>query len=241
MADFRHIAFSDTFLVRYFLRSKTARGLVLACAFCALLGGALLLIANLTVLSHGRRVYHSVEEIPERRVGLLLGTNPRIRNLPNRYFTARIEAAAALYRKGKIRKLIVSGDNGRREYDEATAMRSALIEKGVRPDDIHPDYAGFRTLDSVVRAKKVFRTTSLTVISQEFHCRRALFIAAGHGMDAVGFAAEDPGAVWFSYRLKMELREILARMLAWLDVKILHRSPRFLGEEIGIPDEADVS
>ncbi len=241
MADFRRIAFPDTFRARNFLRSKTARGLAAACALCIVLAGALLLIANLTVLSLGRRVYHSAEEIPERHVGLLLGTNPRTGNFPNLYFTARIEAAALLYKKGKVRKLIVSGDNGRREYDEATAMRSALIEKGVRPGDIYPDYAGFRTLDSVVRAKKVFRITSLTIISQEFHCRRALFIAAGHRMDAVGFAAADPGAVWPSYRLKMELREVLARTLAWLDVKILHRSPRFLGEEIVIPDEADVS
>ena len=205
-----------------FLKLKKVKWFLLGTGTLVTAGMLFLLICNLIVLSHARKVYHSAEKIPAFRAGLVLGTKPEVGGYPNLYFTSRIDAAATLYRKGKIRKIIVSGDNGRKEYDEVTAMRNALIERGIPEKDIYPDYAGFRTLDSVIRAKKIFQV------------RELIFIAAGHDIGAIGFAATDPGDKYPAYRLKMGCREILARTAAVVDVFILGRKPRFLGETIEI-------
>lgn len=217
-----------------FLKSKKVKWVLLGTGTLVTAGMLFLLVCNLIVLSHAGKIYHSAEKVPAFNVGLVLGTRPEAGGRPNLYFTSRIDAAATLYRKGKIRKIIVSGDNGRKEYDEVTAMRNALIERGIPEKDIYPDYAGFRTLDSMIRAKKIFQVRKLIVISQEFHCTRALFIAAGHDIGAIGFAATDPGNKYPAYRLKMGCREILARTAAVVDVFILGRKPRFLGETIEI-------
>ena len=172
------------------------------------------------------RVYTSIEDIPAREYGLLLGTTRLVRGKHlNDYFFKRVRAAANLYRAGKIRKIIVSGDNGRTEYNETGDMKCELVEAGIPPDDILMDYAGFRTLDSVVRARNLFGATELTVISQEFHCERAVYLADRNGVDALGFAAEDSGVQ--SARIRLALRESLARVLAVLDAEILHRKPHF--------------
>src|SRR5215831_4157585 len=137
------------------------------------------------------RLYRNVASIPHRRVGLVLGCSEYLgRGYVNPFFTTRIQAAADLFRAGKVDYLIVSGDNHRKGYDEPTAMKCALVRSGIPEDRIVCDYAGFRTLDSVVRAKAVFGQDQVTVISQEFHARRAIFLAQHRGMDAIGFAAQ---------------------------------------------------
>ncbi len=201
-------------------------------AAAAIFGAALFLFfADYAVERCGNRVYHDVASLEARDVGLLLGTAPVARYGENTYFTYRIQAAAALYHAGKVRKLIVSGDNGRKDYDEPTAMRIALEKQGVRSEDIVEDYAGFRTLDSVIRARQVFGISNYIVISQEFHCKRAIFIADHYGIDAIGFAARD--VRYRSYRRRNALRETAARAAAVLDI-CLQRSPRFLGRPISI-------
>ena len=172
------------------------------------------------------RVYTSIEDIPAREYGLLLGTTRLVRGkYRNDYFYKRVRAAAELYRAGKIRKIIVSGDNGRTEYNETSDMKCELVEAGIPPDDILMDYAGFRTLDSVVRARNLYGASELTVISQEFHCERAVYLADRNGVDALGFAAENTGVQ--SARIRLALRESFARVLAVLDAEILHRKPHF--------------
>lgn len=157
---------------RRFIRFASA-GAVFLCLGAA----SLILHAHAVVERCGSRVSDSIDAIEPREVGLLLGTAPDGRYGPNAYFQYRIEAAAALYHAGKVRKIIVSGDNSRKEYNEPAAMRRALEKKGVKPEDIFEDFAGFRTLDSVIRARRVFGQTRLTIISQEFHCKRALYLA----------------------------------------------------------------
>lgn len=123
------------------------------------------------------RIYRDIDTVPSEEVGVLLGTSPGVdgRNL---YFTTRIEAAKELYERGKIKKILVSGDNGNAAYNEPLYMKNALIKAGVPEKDITLDYAGFRTLDSIVRAKEVFSLTGgFTIISQPFHVERALYIA----------------------------------------------------------------
>jgi SanA protein len=179
------------------------------------------------------RVFHSLAAVPVGEVGLVLGTSKETRHgKPNLHFNQRIEAAAALYRAGKVRHLLVSGDNHIASYDEPDDMRAALIAAGVPAGAITCDYAGFRTLDSVVRAKDVFGLARCTIISEEFHCPRALWIARQHGLDAIAFAAPDVGLK--SWSLRADAREQLARSWCAVDLYVLHRGPKFLGRKEAI-------
>lgn len=179
----------------------------------------------------GSRVSDSIDAIEPREVGLLLGTAPDGRYGPNAYFQYRIEAAAALYHAGKVRKIIVSGDNSRKEYNEPAAMAPGAREKRREAGGHLRGFRRFRTLDSVSRARRVFGQTRLTIISQEFHCKRALYLAGHHGIDAIGFAARDVAQKRF--RLRNHLREAFSRVLALLDVAV-GREPHFLGEPVSV-------
>lgn len=178
------------------------------------------------------RCYSSVEDVPYRRVGLLLGTSRLTRQgYENPYFYYRIDACAELYHAGKIHRILISGDNSRKDYNEPADMKNALVERGVPADSITLDYAGFRTYDSMVRAKKVFGQDSVTVISQDWHNERAVYIANRVGVDAVAFNAEDIAIR--SIALKFRVREWLARTKMAFDLLFLHE-PHFLGEPIEI-------
>jgi SanA protein len=173
-------------------------------------------------------VFHSVDAIPAREVGLVLGTSRETRHgKPNLHFNQRITAAAVLYHAGKVRHLLVSGDNHIATYDEPTDMRAALIAAGVPASAITCDYAGFRTLDSVVRAKNVFGLSQCTIISEDFHCPRALWIAQQYGLNAIAFAAPDVNLK--SWSLRAGVREQFARAWCAVDLYVLHRRPHFPG------------
>lgn len=170
-------------------------------------------------------VYTETQMIPPQSVGLVLGCGRNI------YFYHRIEATVRLYKAGKINHILVSGDNHKVTYNEAGAMKSALIKRGIPPDRITCDYAGFSTIDSIIRAKKVFRQNQITIISQAFHVRRALFIAKRHHIEAIGYCADD---VETALGARTQMRESLARVKTILDIYFLHRKPRFLGEPVQI-------
>ncbi|WP_424360456.1 SanA/YdcF family protein [Methylocystis parvus] len=125
--------------------------------------------------------------------GLVLGASPIRRDGEghNRHFLYRIEAATALYKAGKVKYLIVSGDRRDDFYEEPAAMRDALIAAGVPADRIYRDAAGFHTRDSLARAHLLFGQRDAVVISQRFHAERAVFIARAHGLAYTGFAAWD--------------------------------------------------
>ncbi len=176
-------------------------------------------------------IYSETNAIPHNRVALLLGTAKNFNGRVNLYFSYRIDATAALYHAHKIDKIVASGDNSRKGYDEPTDMKLALIKKGVHPDDIYLDYAGFRTLDSIVRLKKIFNINKVTIISQKTHCQRALFIAKQYDINAQAYIARD---VYHSGKRILQAREYLARVKAWLDIFILKKSPKFLGEPVVI-------
>ncbi len=177
------------------------------------------------------KLYDRIAEIPANRVGLLLGTSPRLRGgKPNLYFHYRIEAAAALYHAGKISRILVSGDNRKRNYNEPIEMQKALIAQGVPDSVIVLDYAGFRTLDSVVRSRKVFGQDSLTIISQAFHNERALYLARQNHIQAIGFNARDVN-VYSGF--KTNARELLARVKMFIDLS-LGKGPKHLGDPIPV-------
>lgn len=177
------------------------------------------------------RVYDNIEELPYNKVGLVLGTTKYVfGNTLNPYYVNRIDAAAQLFFEGKVDYLLVSGDNGQIEYNEPIKMKQDLIEKGIPEENVFLDYAGFRTLDSIVRSREIFGQEKITVISQEFHNERAVYIALSKGIDAVGYNALDVGC---KIGLKTNVREIFARVKMMFDIAV-GMQPKFLGEKITI-------
>ena len=176
------------------------------------------------------RLFDDAAAVPARRAALVLGCVRELPNgRPNQYFRLRVKAAVELFQAGRVEHLLVSGDNHRRGYDEPSDLKEALMAAGVPEDRVTCDYAGFRTLDSVVRAKEVFGLDSFVVVSQPFHNERAIFLARAKGIDAVGFNAGDVAG---RDSLRTRLREHLARVAALLDVWVWHRQPRFLGPRV---------
>lgn len=181
------------------------------------------------------RCFDKVEAMPAAPVAVVLGTSKRLPDgRANLFFLPRMEAAAALFKAGKVQALIVSGDNGTPGYDEPTDMKRALMQMGVPAEQIVCDYAGFRTLDSVVRAKEVFGQQRMIFVSQRFHNARAIYLARAFGIEAYGLNATD---VPVALSVKTFLREKLACVKAVLDVNVLGTRPRFLGEKVSVPLE----
>lgn len=176
-------------------------------------------------------VTDDINAIAPAKAGLLLGTSKNLKNgNRNDFFYHRIDAAVELFRKGKIRNIIVSGDNSREGYNEPLDMKSELTKRGVPDSVIFLDYAGFRTLDSVVRAKEIFGQKSVIIISQKFHNERAVFIARENDIAAFGFNAKE---VESFKGFKTKLREFFARDKVFVDL-LLGVEPRFLGEKVSI-------
>ncbi|HHG86283.1 MAG TPA: hypothetical protein ENJ82_16150 [Bacteroidetes bacterium] len=187
-----------------------------------------IILINLWVVwSAAGLIYAKAEAVPATDVAILLGTSRLVGGRPNVFFFTRIEAAAALYKQGKVKKIIVSGDNRTSHYNETDDMRRELVKAGVPEQAIVNDHAGFRTLDSMVRAKLVFGQTKVIVVSQKFHVQRAIYIARAHGIEAIGYIAKDPVHAAPFYRVM--LREYFARVKAFLDCYILQTAPQFPG------------
>lgn len=194
------------------------------------------LISAITIYTASKgRVFDetNIEEAPHCRAAVVMGCRKILAHgYMNLYFIRRMTAAVELYESGKVDYLIVSGDNHTVGYDEATDMKDFLVEAGIPAERIVCDYAGFRTLDSVVRANKVFGVDSFYVISQEDHLRRAIFTARGFGCDAYGYVAKD---VNVRYSIMTRVREQFAKVSAVLDV-VIRRRPKFLGPHEPLPE-----
>lgn len=190
--------------------------------------------ANVTAVWGSRgRLYDDVSEVPATQVGLVFGTTDRVNGRENLYFRYRIDAAVRVWKSGRIKTVIVSGDNRSQYYNEPEKMKQALVERGIPKDRIVCDYAGLRTLDSVVRAKEIFGTNSILFISQQFQNERAIYLAKANGMDAYGFNAQD---VETQAGMKTRIREVGARVKMWLDVNFLGTRPVHLGDKIALPE-----
>ena len=164
-------------------------------------------------------IYENIDLLPTNKAGLLLGTSKyRKDGSNNPFFDNRIEAAAQLYKAGKINFIIASGNkiNG---YDEPKVMLQELIKKGIPESVVHADNFGFRTIDSILRAKKVFGQDSFTIISQKFHNERAIFIAKQRGISAIAYDAKP---VEFTDSFKTRGREYFARVRSVLDLFLIN-------------------
>ena len=200
--------------------------------FCTLFAVAIIYVNNTITKKSDAYCYYSIDSIPHNHCGLVLGTSKYLWNgKRNLYYTNRIKAAVELYNCYKIDFIIVSGDNRKRNYNEPITMYNDLIAAGIPNKKIILDYAGFRTLDSVVRGKEVFGQDQFTIISQSFHNQRAIYIARKKGIAAIAFNAD---AVTGKMSFKVQLREVAARMLVVFDM-MTAKQPHFLGEKVPVP------
>lgn len=211
-------------------RTKSLIGI----AILLLVGGILTALVCFKVVEYNAndKLYSNTDGIPHNKVGLLLGTAPITPwGTHNNYFDYRINAAVELFKANKVDYILVSGDNHSTDYDEPSCMRDSLMVRGIPEDKIILDYAGFRTLDSVVRAKEIFGQDSITIISQPFHNERAIYLANNYGIEAIGYNAQD--VEYWKKKLKIHGREYLARVKMFIDL-YTGKQPKFLGEKIVI-------
>lgn len=192
----------------------------------------MILICNTIIeWSTSDKTYSDIEMIPKNKVGLVLGTSSRlVEGGVNPYYAHRIDATIKLFKAGKIEYVLVSGDNGSIYYNEPNTIKKDLVKGGIPEERIFLDYAGFRTLDSVVRAKEVFGLSQATIISQEFHNERAIYLAGHKGLEAIGFNARDISG---SEAVNVHFREYFARVKVFVDL-VFNIQPRFYGEKIEI-------
>lgn len=187
---------------------------------------SLLIISNINESS--RNKIFDLNDAPPKQAVLVLGARVWENGEMSDIFKDRVQTAIDLYKSDKVEKILVSGDHGRKEYDEVNAAKKFLLEKGISPDDIFLDHAGFDTYDSLYRAKEVFKAESLIISTQDFHLPRALYIAEKLGIDACGVSSD---LHRYKGEQQRETREKLAKIKAWLDVTFMAK-PKFLGEPI---------
>jgi SanA protein len=210
--------------------------LVLLGVVCGLLVVGL---PNLIVWLGGRTpVTTDIAKVPHAQAALVLGAQVYRDGRPSIMLADRVNAAAELYRAGRVDKLLLSGDHSRKDYDEVGTMRRMLLTQGIPAEDIFTDHAGFDTWDSAQRAKRVFDVSSAVVVTQRFHMARALYDARRAGLKVSGFAADrrDYGRVM----RRLEVREAAARVKTVGDA-IIGADPHFLGTEIPISGDGRVS
>lgn len=214
------------------IRSVIKWGAIVVLAL-GLAAGSIGIYANVAPVWISRgKIFSDVKSVPPMDVGLVFGTTDRIGDDENLYFRYRMDAAEKLWKAGKVKTFLVSGDNREKNYNEPEKMRQALMARGIPKERIECDYAGLRTLDSVVRAKKVFGVHKVLFITQRFQAERGMYIAQANQMEAYGFEAED---VLGEGGRKTKLRELGARVQMWLDVHFLDTQPRHLGERVEMP------
>jgi SanA protein len=210
------------------------RWLVMAGALAVFAVLAVVAYANITAIWASRgKLYTDVKALPAAKVGLVFGTSDKIGTRENLYFRYRIDAAEKVWKAGKLETIIVSGDNRSEFYNEPEKMKAALVARGVPKERIVCDYAGLRTLDSVVRAKEIFGADPVMFISQRFQNERAIYLAKANHIGAYGFDAQD---VVSQAGMKTKIREVGARVKMWLDVHFLNTRPKHMGEKVELPE-----
>lgn len=205
---------------------------VLSIGLILLLGGASGINLYISKAA-GHAIYEHGQKVPKAYAALILGAKVHPSGRLSHMLEDRVITGLELYREGTVQKLLLSGDHGQKEYDEVNAMRAYLLKHGVPAQDIFMDHAGFNTYASMYRARDVFQVQDVIVVTQKFHLPRAVYIARQLGLQAVGLVA-DRRVYMPASQIKSTVRELLARVKAFVDVHLLHAQPKYLGEAIPI-------
>ena len=191
----------------------------------------LVVVPNWWIARAARPAIKAADALPECQVAIVLGAGLRPDGSPSPTLTDRLETGIELYRAGLVAKLLLSGDHGQHTYDEANAMRRYVLEAGVPKHDVFLDHAGFRTYDTLYRARDVFGVERCIVVTQRFHLARAVYTARVLGLEAWGCAADRRR---YAAARRNAVREALARVRAFLDLHVRKARPRYLGPTIPI-------
>ena len=201
---------------------KVIKRIVCVAGVMTVLCIVLMLLCDHLVSSNAEgRVFYEIDNIRHNKAGLLLGTNPkaRVTKITNYFFIYRVDAVERLYRAGKIEKILISGDEDSLDgVNETECMRDSLVARGVPADDIILDGKGYRTINSVVNANKVYGLRSFTIISQEFHNERALYLAEHLGLDVERLQAYNAEMPKTRRAFLTTIREYFARVKMFWDL-----------------------
>ena len=193
-------------------------------------------IANVWVLYAGRPVHKAnSRQIPNKTVAIVLGAKIFDNNRLSATLRDRLEIARRLYTAKKVKKILLTGGHRTHSNNEVRAMYLWLRKQGIPQKVLYTDHAGFRTLDSMARAVKVFEVEDALIVTQRFHLRRSVFLAKQMGINAEGVIADRRR---YSGRMKNQMREFIARFKAVLDIYVLGTQPRYLGKKIPISGPA---
>lgn len=198
--------------------------------YLAIIGLIAIVSVNYYVKSSTKKnIHHSLRRFPKNDVGIIFGAGIR-GDQPSKYLKDRLDAGILLWKAKRINKILLSGDNGREEYDELTVMKKYCFNHGVDTTKIFIDYAGFDTYSTMYRAKHIFKIKKATLISQEYHLNRAIYIGQKLGIKSVGYSANKGAYSGYNY---VRFREYGSVFKSFLDV-FRNREPHFLGNPIDI-------
>lgn len=225
---------SPTAKLLAWLKRRTLKQLAIGATAALFFGAGLLIAPNLYMLHRAKPLsfgHEQLQDVPNAYVAIVLGARVRSDGEPSSALSARLNSALELYQAGKVKRILVTGDHGRQGYDEVRAMFTWLNARGVPRRDIFLDHAGFRTLDSMQRAKAIFKVQDAIICTQDFHMARSLFLAQTAGLKVYGLSS-DPST--YAPARRILVRETLARSWAFLDVYVFAMPPDHWGEEISI-------
>ncbi|MEI6265918.1 MAG: ElyC/SanA/YdcF family protein [Sphingobacteriia bacterium] len=180
------------------------------------------------------KVFSNVENVNNKDFAIVLGAAIKNNNEPGNYLKYRLDDALSLYKSGKIKKILISGDNGEDAHDEISVMNNYLVRNGVPQDIIFGDYAGFDTYSTMERADKVFDIENAIIVSQGFHLQRAVYIARKKGIDATGYATKQS----FGKR-RYFLREHFATIKSFFDC-IINRKSKYYGNKVNTDEKSNI-
>ena len=203
---------------------KIIKFTIRAVLYLSLLAGFLILLTRMMFVQYASAVTFSADSAPGRRVAIVFGAEVKRDGTPSTVLRDRIETAVALYKTGRVEKLLMSGDNRFVNYNEPEAMRQYALKLGIPDSDIVLDYAGRRTYDTCYRAKEIFGVHSAILVTQRFHLPRALFLCKAFGIDSAGVNSDN---YYYLKRLRLywNVRELFASFQSLLDVYLLKPLP----------------
>lgn len=220
------------------LFGKRTKRIILNIFVSSLVISGILLLINLHVVNNGKKYIRNGKDVPKADAIIILGAYVFPDGVVSEMLADRLKVGLELFNAGKAPKIIVSGDHGKTSYDEVNTMRKYLEDRGVKRKDIFMDHAGFNTYDSMYRVRDIFLVKKAIVVTQDFHLTRALYIADKLGLEAFGVSSDIhiyPGVI-YNYT-----REIGSRIKAFLQVSVFHSKPKYLGNEIPISGNGNLT
>jgi SanA protein len=204
---------------------------------CAIFILGIISINLLIVFKSKEFIFNKVDEVPKCYTAIVLGALVSKSGDLSDILQDRLDMAIELYKKDKIKRFLLSGDHGRKNYDEVNSMKNYLIQKGIKTEDIFLDHAGFDTYNTMTRAREIFEVTDVVIVSQEFHLSRAIYIARKKGLTAYGIVADRRNYISIA---RLQFREYLANVKAFFEV-LINKQPKFLGNKIPINGDSSLS